>query len=271
MSQVEAPWFRSPLFGLVAPSLGWAPPLRYLLRRERVLKLLRPLAPCRLLEVGCGAGALLDELAYKGHAATGLETSPRAFALARAIASATGGSQTLAMQPESSWEEAGFDLVCAFDVLEHIADDAGALSLWLGWLRPGGLVCLSVPAHRSRWGAGDEWAGHHRRYDRRDLVGLLDSHRLEVQHLECYGFPLANLTEWLGSRTYRRLMDERQRDVSSAEASAESGVERTDYLRLFRRMDTLPGRLALRCNFVLQSLAAGTDLGSGYLVLASRK
>lgn len=269
MSQPEAPWFRSPLFGLVAPSMGWAPPLRYLLRRERVMKLLGPVAPCRLLEVGCGAGALLDELGFRGHASTGLETSRRAVALARAIASATGGKQTLVTQPAPDWQGA-FDLVCAFDVLEHVEDDVSALGQWLDWLRPDGLVCLSVPAHRSRWGAGDEWAGHHRRYDRRDLVDLLASHRLEVQHLECYGFPLANLTEWLGSRTYRRLVEERRRIVSSAEASAESGVERTDYLRLFRRMDTLAGRLALRANFVLQSLAARTDLGSGYLVLARR-
>lgn len=269
MNQAGAPWFRSPLFGLVAPSLGWAPPLRYLLRRERVMKLLGPLAPCRLLEVGCGGGALLDEFASKGHASTGLETSPRAVALARAIAAATGGQQTLAAQPGPDWTGA-FDLVCAFDVLEHVADDSAALGQWLDWLRPDGLVCLSVPAHRSRWGAGDEWAGHHRRYDRRDLVDLLAAHRLEIQHLECYGFPLANLTEWLGSRTYRRLMDERQRTVTSAEASAESGVERTDYLRLFRRMDTMAGRLALRANFALQSLAARTDLGSGYLVLARR-
>lgn len=269
MSQAEAPWFRSPLFGLVAPSLGWAPPLRYLLRRQRVMKLLGPIAPCRILEVGCGAGALLDEFALMGHDSTGLETSPRAVALARAIAGTTGGRQALATEPVPGWEGA-FDLVCAFDVLEHVADDSAALGLWLGWLRPGGHVCLSVPAHRSRWGAGDEWAGHHRRYDRRDLVDLLASHQLEIQHLECYGFPLANLTEWLGSRTYRRLMQERRRAVTSAEASAESGVERTDYLRLFRRMDTLAGRLALRANFGLQALAARTDLGSGYLVLARR-
>ena len=269
MSPPEAPWFRSPLFGLVAPSLGWAPPLRYLLRRERILRLLGPMPPARLLEVGCGAGALLDEFAAKGHAGTGLETSPRAVALARAIAQATGSGQTLVTEPGPDWAGT-FDLVCAFDVLEHVADDAGALAQWLAWLRPGGRVCLSVPAHRSRWGAGDEWAGHHRRYDRRDLVDLLAAHGLEIEHLECYGFPLANLTEWLGSRTYRRLMEERQRTVTSAEASAESGVERSDYLRLFRRMDTLAGRAALRCNFLLQSLAAGTDLGSGYLVLARR-
>lgn len=269
MIPAEAPWFRSPLFGLVAPSLGWAPPLRYLLRRQRIMKLLGPLAPCQLLEVGCGAGALLDEFATQGHQSTGLETSPRAVALARAIGAATGGRQTLVTEPGPDWD-AAFDLLCAFDVLEHVEDDAGALNQWLSWLRPGGRLCLSVPAHRSRWGAGDEWAGHHRRYDRRDLVDLLASRQLEIEHLECYGFPLANLTEWLGSRTYRRLMEQRQGAVTISEASAESGVERTDYLRLFRRMDTPAGRLALRTNFGLQALAAGTDLGSGYLVLARR-
>jgi SAM-dependent methyltransferase len=269
MRPVEAPWFRSPLFGLVAPSLGWAPPIRYLLRRERIRRLLGSLPPHRLLEVGCGAGALLDEFAASGHDATGLETSPRAIAMARAIAAATGQGQTLTSEPSPSWGGA-FDLVCAFDVLEHVADDQAAIATWLQWLKPGGQLCLSVPAHRSRWGAGDEWAGHHRRYDRRDLLALLADNRLQVEHLECYGFPLANLTEWLGERTYRRLIRQRESEFSSAQASAESGVERADYVRMFRRMDTVPGRLALRVNFALQSLAARTDLGSGYLVMARR-
>ena len=44
----------SPLFGPVVPEIGWAPPLRYLLRRNRVLKLLAPLPMGTLLEVGRG-------------------------------------------------------------------------------------------------------------------------------------------------------------------------------------------------------------------------
>lgn len=262
-------WFRSGLFGLVAPALGWAPPLRYLLRRRRVLRLLTSQGPCRLVEVGSGAGALLDELALLGHDAIGMETSARALALARDIAVATGGRQVLVASPDPAWRE-NIDMVCAFDVLEHIEDDAAALDHWLSWLRPGGRICLSVPAHRRRWGAGDEWAGHYRRYDRADVLGLLGSRGLIVEHFECYGFPLANLTEWLGNRTYRHLMQARNKAWSSAEASAESGIERRDYLRLFRRMDTFAGRLALRGCFWLQAVSARTDLGSGYLVLARR-
>lgn len=255
------------LFGPVAPTLGWAPPLRYLMRRHRVLKLLRQIPPSALLEVGCGSGALLHELARAGHDAIGLETSEPAIRMAREIARMGNGRQHLQASPGLDW--AGrFDLVCAFDVLEHIEDDGAALDQWLSWLRPGGSVCLTVPAHTRRWGAGDEWAGHYRRYDRAGLTALLHAKELAIRHFECYGFPLANLTEGLGNRTYRRLLSQRERTYSNEEASSFSGVERSDYLRLFGKLDTIPGRAALRMAMAAQSLTARTDLGSGYLVLA---
>ncbi|MGQ0799360.1 MAG: methyltransferase domain-containing protein [Pseudomarimonas sp.] len=258
---------RSPLFGLVAPVLGWVPPIRYLLRRRRVLRVLRRLPAGRLLEIGCGAGALLDELAAIGHAATGLETSPSALAVAQRLGEATGGNQVLVATPQTGWQ-GHFDLLCALDVLEHIEEDGKALDEWLTYLKPGGLLCLTVPAHRSRWSAGDEWAGHYRRYDRVDLLSLFNSRQLSILHFECYGFPLANLTEWWGVRTYRRLLKERGDSTSSAQASAQSGVDRREYQKLFGRMNSMVGRLALRANFVLQAMTSRLDLGSGYLVLA---
>src|SRR3546814_7757828 len=93
-------------------------------------------------------------------------------------------------------------MVCAFDVLEHIEDDRLAIQEWIRWLAPNGKMILSVPAHRSRWGAGDVWAGHYRRYDRNDVEQLLVSCGMEVEHLECYGFPLANATELLRSEEH---------------------------------------------------------------------
>lgn len=264
-----APVLRTKLFGVVAPSAGWVPPLRFLLRRARVLALSRRWPRGRLLEVGCGGGALLPEFSAAGHAVVGLESSERALATARRVADATGGGYAVLGRPDEAWPQA-FDLVCAFDVLEHIEDDAGALDQWLGWVRPGGLVCLSVPAHRRSWSAGDEWAGHYRRYDRSDLEALLASRGVQVEHFECYGFPLANLTEWVGARTYRRLIAERAANVDRSEATAGSGVDQRDSTRLFRWMDTLPGRLALRAALLVQALFARTDLGSGYLVLARK-
>lgn len=259
----------TPLFGVVAPSAGWVPPLRYLLRRKRILRLLAPLPRGRLVEVGCGGGALLAEFAAAGHDATGVESSPRALAVARRVASATGGKQTVLDAPGPDWQ-GGFDLACAFDVLEHIEDDGAALDQWISWLRPGGVMLLSVPAHRHRWSAGDEWAGHYRRYDRRDLTGLLESKGMQIGHLECYGFPLANLTEWLGARTYRRLLAARASNASRSEATAGSGVDQRDSTGLFRWLDTWGGRLGLRVSYLVQAAFVRTDLGSGYLVLARK-
>lgn len=259
--------FRTRMFGLVAPSLGWAPPLRYLLRRARILKLMSRLPPGQLIEVGCGAGALLDDFSALGFESIGLETSPAALEMARSLAAHSGGSQLIRETPEISWKKTR-RVVCAFDVLEHIEIDGDAVNEWVSWLQPRGFLLLSVPAHRHRWNEGDEWAGHWRRYDRRDIVHLLESRGLSIQHLECYGFPLANFTEMLGRRVYRRLLAEREQSTSKAQASASSGIERSEAMKLFRQVNTLPGRLILQGCLVLQAVAARTDWGSGYLVLA---
>jgi SAM-dependent methyltransferase len=256
-----------PLFGPVLPEIGWVPPLRYLLRRNRVLKLLGPLPTGRLLEVGCGSGALLHELAKSAHEAVGIETSAPALQMAKEIARLRGGEQKLVDSPSADWQ-GHFDLICAFDVLEHIEHDEIALDKWLAWLRPGGRLCISVPAHSARWGAGDVWAGHYRRYERTGLTELLQAKRMQIEHFECYGFPLANLTEVMGNRAYRRLLRQREHAYSPEESSSFSGIERADYLRMFGKIDTMVGRTALRLANIAQAVTARTDLGSGYLVLA---
>ena len=261
--------FRTDLLGIVAAGIGWAPPLRYLLRRQRILALLGRCKVGRAIEVGCGAGALLDDLSRRGFSVTGLETSERALAMARALADASQGTHRIVDRPGIDWV-GSMGLVCAFDVLEHIEDEAGALREWISWLSDGGDLMLSVPAHRTRWSAGDEWAGHWRRYDRADVQRLLAAHGLTIVHLECYGFPLANFTEWVGAKRYRRLMLERTDVMSKQQASADSGVERTDAIRLFRKVNTVLGRFAIRGCMLAQSITAKTDWGSGYLVLARR-
>ncbi|KIQ97421.1 Generic methyltransferase [Lysobacter sp. A03] len=227
------------------------------------------LSPGGLIEVGCGAGALLDEFSRLGFRAVGLETSPVALDIARELATQTGGSQRIVEAPERSWRGTQ-RMVCAFDVLEHIERDGAAVKQWMEWLQPGGCLMISVPAHRQRWNEGDEWAGHWRRYDRDDIVGLMKRCGLSITHLECYGFPLANLTEKLGQRIYRRLLAERKESLSRANASANSGIDRTDALRLFHFLNTALGRLALRTCLTLQAMTSRTDWGSGYLVVAVR-
>ena len=86
---------RDPLLGVVAPEVGWSPAIRYLLRRDRVRRLLSDVTPARLVEVGCGSGALLDELAHGGWDAVGVESSAAALSIAQAIRKASGGMQRL--------------------------------------------------------------------------------------------------------------------------------------------------------------------------------
>jgi SAM-dependent methyltransferase len=258
-----------PFFGVLAPDLGWVPPLRYLLRRRRVLALLARGPYNALLEIGCGAGALLVDLSRAGFHCTGLENSPKAREMATAISNACGAGHAVFTAPDSNWYE-NFDTVCAFDVLEHIEDDVAALGSWVGWIKKGGHILLSVPAHTSRFGAGDVWAGHYRRYDRNSLLQLVTDQGMRIDHVECYGFPLANITEILGMRTYRKLINQRGESFDKNTASAESGIERTAYMKQFHIINSMPGKFALHLCFLAQWLTRNTDFGSGYLVLATK-
>lgn len=68
---------------------------------------------------------------------------------------------------------ASLSAVCAFDVLEHLADDAAALREWRRMLVPAGWLLLTVPAYMTLWSRSDDVDGHYRRYRRRPLRQLL--------------------------------------------------------------------------------------------------
>ncbi|HEY0645477.1 MAG TPA: class I SAM-dependent methyltransferase, partial [Nocardioides sp.] len=73
-----------------------------------------------------------------------------------------------------------FDVVSAFDVVEHCADDSRAVAELVRVLAPGGRMLLSVPAYQWAWSDHDVRAGHHRRYTRSEIVGLVKGSGLQV-------------------------------------------------------------------------------------------
>jgi SAM-dependent methyltransferase len=133
----------------------------------------------RILDAGCGGGAVLAELALLGPA-VGLEPSPasRERALARGVAEVVDGD--LARLPFADRE---FDLVTALDVLEHLDDDRGALAELRRVVRPGGALVVTVPAHPRLWSSHDELNHHRRRYTSGTLRAVAAGGGWEVDRL----------------------------------------------------------------------------------------
>jgi SAM-dependent methyltransferase len=76
--------------------------------------------------------------------------------------------------------DGAFDVVAAFDVVEHCEDDALAVSELARVLAPGGRMLLSVPAYQWAWSDHDVRAGHHRRYTRRRLERVVAGAGLSI-------------------------------------------------------------------------------------------
>lgn len=258
-----------PIIGLDARHLGWAPSLRYLLRRARVLALLRPTdQKPELLEIGCGAGALLFELSYIGYTCTGVETSRQALDVATKIASMAPNPPLITSTLDPDWDSY-FDALLSLDVLEHIEDDGAALKQWAALLKPGGRMVLSVPAHQHRWSNGDIWAGHFRRYDRNQLIHLVEKAGLTVSHIECYGYPLANITEWVGNFYYWYRL-KLGASTKKPEATAASGVNRQFYARIGSLLRGWVGKAIIKQALKAQNSRLEEDVGSGYILVAQK-
>ncbi|MER9437166.1 class I SAM-dependent methyltransferase [Mesorhizobium sp. M0618] len=256
--------FKHFLYGTAAPELGWVPAPRYILRRSRVLHHLKIGKGRRSLDIGCGAGALLLDLYDRGFEATGLESGPEAASVAKALAVQT--SIKILSDPDPQWRGT-FDVISAFEVLEHIKDDHEALGIWVSWLKPGGLFLVSVPCHMKRWTVSDDWAGHVRRYERQELKDLFEKAGLDIVVFESYGFPLVNLVSGRRTKYYQAEMDKRSAIKDLDQSTASSGVDRSGLTGVFNKMCTWPGLMAMWLSIQLQRPFLRTDLGDGYFVV----
>ena len=74
-----------------------------------------------------------------------------------------------------------FDVVAAFDVIEHCEPESVALAEVARILAPGGRFLMSVPAYQWAWTHFDDWNYHHRRYTRRRAVAAVEASGLVVR------------------------------------------------------------------------------------------
>lgn len=83
--------------------------------------------------------------------------------------------------------DAHFDLVAAFDVIEHVKDDRLAFAELRRVLKPDGHLVFSVPLHQAHWTVFDDYVGHARRYEPVALADLLANHGLVVEQSAVFG------------------------------------------------------------------------------------
>src|SRR5258706_6463596 len=100
---------------------------------------------------------------------------------------ARGGSGTLGSITALPYCNAGFDLICALDVIEHVDDDERALAELSRVAAPGAALITSVPLHPALWTAFDDFVGHRRRYEPERLVAKLARHGFAVAHSAVFG------------------------------------------------------------------------------------
>ena len=178
-------------------------------------------AAYRVLEVGCGTGNVLRALqqACPRGTVTGMDLYAEGLRFAR--------TRTSCPLVQGNLEQPGFgvqfDLIGAFDVVEHLSDDTRVFRSIHSMLKPNGVLLLTVPAHQSLWSYFDEVSHHCRRYEPADLRHKLELSGYEIEFLSQFMtsiYPLLYLVRRIGSvrrRSCRLNSAKSDRDLSMKE------------------------------------------------------
>lgn len=244
--------------------MEWYPTPSYLVKRRVILEYLVKCDGTNILEVGCGCGDLLHVLGRKGYTGTGIDISEEALALAN-VGILGHSIKLVRCTPEHLQEK--FDIVIASEVMEHCQDDVFFLSQLSERLKEGGCVLLTVPAHMKDWGANDDFCGHIRRYERKELFAVLESAGFDNIVIYSYGVPIYNIMKPFYDFAIR---PKSLSTVAPIEKTAESGGMwlMKGLSQLFR---VLFNDVTMYPLYLLQRLFYRTDLGKGYFVAARKK
>ena len=143
--------------------------------KEREIATVRQVGPrndastkgMQIVDVGCGGGFNLEFLKRWGNV-TGIDKSEASLASAKQYGTVEMGDAINLPRADAS-----VDLITAFDVLEHLLDEATALKEWYRVLKFNGYIAISVPAYQWLFGPHDKALLHHRRYTLGELSNKL--------------------------------------------------------------------------------------------------
>lgn len=153
----------------------------------------------RLLDLGCGTGGVLREIAAE-RPCLGIDGSALALRICRAKGFSRLARGDLCALP---FRAGSFETLIALDVIEHLDDDVGFLKSAAQLCAPGGRVLVAVPAFAWLWSRHDEALQHRRRYTARQLERAVRAAGLEperVTYTNFFVFPVAAVWRILSYR-----------------------------------------------------------------------
>jgi len=167
----------------------------FVARNELILGLVNRFfsSATRYLEIGCGNGAVLQAIAKsrQWQRLVGSELHPAGLKHARARL--PQGVEFVQMDARAIPAANTFDLIGAYDIVEHVAEDETVLRALRGATAAGGGAIISVPQHPSLWSRWDEIGYHKRRYRIGELEAKLKRNGFDILFSSSFMFVLLPL------------------------------------------------------------------------------
>lgn len=131
------------------------------------------------LEIGCGTGFVLSGV-HSAFPEVSLSASEIDFAGLPFVRQKVESADIFQMDARRIPFREEFDVIGAFDVIEHIEEDEEVLNQIYNACKPGGGVIITVPQHPSLWSEVDVFSRHQRRYTKSELVGKIRRAGFEI-------------------------------------------------------------------------------------------
>jgi ubiquinone/menaquinone biosynthesis C-methylase UbiE len=137
----------------------------------------------KILDVGCGTGAVMEHLLENNNEVCGVDMNDVALEFCRQ----KGLDVKKGLADNMPFQDDYFDIVLALDVLEHLDHPEAAVVEVKRILKKGGLFIVTVPAHQWLWSYHDESLHHKKRYNKKDLSALFVS-GFEIEKISWINF-----------------------------------------------------------------------------------